>query len=68
MHRIHHSVKIKERDANYGTIFSLWDRVLGTMVSQVAQDKIIMGVGGHFDEKKLGLERILVMPFTKPVR
>ena len=68
MHRIHHSVKIKERDSNYGTIFSIWDRFCATMVSQVEQSKIRIGVGGHFDETKLGLGRLLIMPVTRYVR
>ncbi len=68
MHRIHHSVKIKERDSNYGTIFSIWDRFCATMVSQVDQSEIRIGVGGHFDETKLGLGRLLVMPVTRYVR
>ncbi|MBI5524140.1 MAG: sterol desaturase family protein [Desulfarculus sp.] len=68
MHRIHHSVKIKERNSNYGTIFSLWDRALGTLLTQVDQAGIRIGVGGHFDAGKLGLGRLLVMPFTRYVR
>jgi sterol desaturase/sphingolipid hydroxylase (fatty acid hydroxylase superfamily) len=31
LHRAHHSKKRKEHDSNYGAIFSLWDRLLGTM-------------------------------------
>jgi sterol desaturase/sphingolipid hydroxylase (fatty acid hydroxylase superfamily) len=27
MHRIHHSTKQKERDSNYGALFSFWDRI-----------------------------------------
>ncbi|MFH1058144.1 MAG: sterol desaturase family protein [Pseudomonadota bacterium] len=68
MHRIHHSVKIKERNTNYGTIFSLWDRLMGTMVKDVDQAGIRIGVGGHFEEKKLGLGNLLVMPFTPYVK
>ncbi len=68
MHRIHHSVKIKERDTNYATIFSLWDRFLGTLVTAVDQDRIKIGVGGRYDEKKLNLHHLLVMPFTRYVR
>ena len=67
-HRVHHSVKIRERNTNYGTIFSFWDRVLGTLKTDVDQDGIIIGVGGHFEERKLGLGRLLAMPFIKPVR
>ncbi|MBU1273810.1 MAG: sterol desaturase family protein [Proteobacteria bacterium] len=68
MHRIHHSVVIRERNSNYGTILSIWDRFLGTLVKEVNQDHIKIGVGGHFDEKKLGLGRLLIMPFTRYVR
>lgn len=31
LHRSHHSKERKEHDSNYGAIFSLWDRLLGTM-------------------------------------
>ncbi len=68
MHRIHHSVKIKERDTNYGTIFSLWDRFMGTLLTKVNQDGIKIGVGGHFKEKKLNLHHLLLMPFSRYVR
>ncbi len=68
MHRIHHSVVISERNSNYGTIFSLWDRVLGTLVKEVDQGRIKIGVGGHFDQGKLGLGHLLIMPFTRYVR
>ena len=68
MHRIHHSVVIKERDSNYGTIFSIWDRTLGTLVSDVDQSRIRIGVGGHFQPEKLNLHHLLIMPFTPPVK
>ena len=68
MHRIHHSVKIRERDSNYGTVFSVWDRIMGTMVTGVEQSKIIIGVGGHHQESKLNIHHLLVMPFLPAVR
>ena len=68
MHRIHHSVIIKERNTNYGTIFSLWDRFLGTLLTDVDQGKIRIGVGGYHKPEKLNFHQLLVMPFTKPVR
>ena len=67
MHRIHHSVIIKERDTNYGTIFSVWDRILGTLLTNVDQAGILMGVGAYQEPAKLNFQRLLVMPFTKPV-
>lgn len=30
MHRIHHSKKKEERDSNYGSLFSFWDRLFGS--------------------------------------
>ena len=29
-HRIHHSLKMKHRDKNFGAIFSIWDHLFGT--------------------------------------
>lgn len=68
MHRIHHSVIIKERDSNYGAIFSIWDRILGTLLTNVDQKKIRIGVGAYPKPDKLNLHRLLAMPFTKPVK
>ena len=68
MHRIHHSVIIKERDTNYGTIFSLWDRILNTMKAQVDQSRIRIGVGAYPHPDKLNLVTLLTMPVAAPVR
>jgi sterol desaturase/sphingolipid hydroxylase (fatty acid hydroxylase superfamily) len=68
MHRIHHSVVIKERNTNYGAILSLWDRVLGTMKSDLDQDRIKIGVGAYSKENQVGYLKLLYMPAEKPVR
>jgi sterol desaturase/sphingolipid hydroxylase (fatty acid hydroxylase superfamily) len=47
MHRIHHSVIIKQRNKNYGTIFSLWDRVGKTFLRDVDQEKIRIGLAAY---------------------
>ncbi|MCJ7615215.1 MAG: sterol desaturase family protein [Desulfobacterales bacterium] len=65
MHRIHHSVKLKERDANYGVILSLWDRIMGTLVTDTQQSSINIGIGSHRDFGKLGFFQMMIMPFTK---
>ncbi|MFH7326678.1 sterol desaturase family protein [Desulfurivibrio sp. C05AmB] len=64
-HRIHHSIRIRERNTNYGIIFSFWDRFFGTMLTKVEQDGIIIGIGSHRDFKRLGLWGLLTMPFTR---
>ena len=68
MHRIHHSVIIKERDTNYGTIFSIWDRLLGTLLKDVDQKTIRIGMGAYRKPDKLNFQHLLAMPFTRPVR
>lgn len=32
LHRVHHSVRRDEHDHNYGAVFSIWDRLFGTLV------------------------------------
>jgi len=68
MHRIHHSVVIKERDSNYGAIFSFWDRIFGTMRRDEDQERIRIGMGAYQRPEALNFLRLLWMPFTRPVR
>lgn len=68
MHRIHHSVVIGERNTNYGTIFSLWDRIFGTLLKGVDQKKIVIGLGAYRDPKELFINHLLLMPLGRPAR
>ncbi len=34
MHRVHHSVRYREHDSNYGFNLSIWDRMFGTYTAQ----------------------------------
>jgi sterol desaturase/sphingolipid hydroxylase (fatty acid hydroxylase superfamily) len=67
MHRIHHSVIIRERNSNYGVIFSIWDRILGTLIRKVDQRKIRIGVGAYRRIEKLNFYDLMKMPFTRSV-
>jgi sterol desaturase/sphingolipid hydroxylase (fatty acid hydroxylase superfamily) len=68
MHRIHHSVIISERNTNYGAIFSLWDRIFGTLLANVDQAGIRIGLGAYQQPDKLNFRHLLAMPFTKPIK
>jgi sterol desaturase/sphingolipid hydroxylase (fatty acid hydroxylase superfamily) len=68
MHRIHHSVVINERNSNYGTILSIWDKALGTFLYNVDQARIKIGVGAYPQAEKVRFPHLLAMPFTKAVR
>lgn len=65
LHRIHHSVKIKERDTNYGVILTLWDRVFGSFRTDVEQEKITIGIGSHRKFEQLGFWHLMWMPLTR---
>ncbi len=68
LHRIHHSVRIRERDSNYGVILSIWDRFFRTLRTDVEQDSIITGIGSHRKFAELDLKRLLVMPFSRATK
>lgn len=68
MHRIHHSVVINERNTNYGTILSWWDRLFGTFCIDVPQERIVIGMGAYRKPDELNVSRLLTMPFRKAVR
>jgi sterol desaturase/sphingolipid hydroxylase (fatty acid hydroxylase superfamily) len=59
---------IKERNTNYGTVVSLWDKMLGTFLYGVDQPRIKIGVGAYQKVEKIRFPHLLVMPFTRPVR
>jgi len=71
MHRIHHSDEQPFTDSNYGTILSIWDRMLGTMRSEnfrnISQEEIVFGLKEYTDENKLFLRKLLVLPFKRKV-
>lgn len=64
MHRVHHSNVKRETDSNYGTIFSLWDRLFGTFRS-AGPGGIIFGLKEFIDPGELTLWKLLALPFRK---
>jgi sterol desaturase/sphingolipid hydroxylase (fatty acid hydroxylase superfamily) len=66
MHGIHHSIIRDERDSNFASLFTVWDRLHGTLRLNVAQDEIEIGVPGYRDPHRLTLGKILVQPFRHP--
>lgn len=63
MHKVHHHWKQPYTDSNYGAIFSLWDRLLGTF-TQLEPNQIIYGIDKDFpNEKEEDFITILKAPF-----
>jgi sterol desaturase/sphingolipid hydroxylase (fatty acid hydroxylase superfamily) len=50
MHRVHHSERRAETDSNYGTLFSVWDRLLGSFRRRLDQQAIRFGIGRFGDD------------------
>ncbi|MGB9553583.1 MAG: sterol desaturase family protein, partial [bacterium] len=64
MHRVHHSVLIKEYNSNFGFNLPWWDRLLGTYRAQPEAGHIgmIIGNSSFRDPRRLTLGRLLVQP------
>ena len=65
MHKVHHHNLLPYTDANYGNIFSIWDRLFGTYM-HLDREKIVYGVDTFPDEKiNSSLKELLKQPFQK---
>ena len=51
MHKVHHHYKQPFTDSNYGAIFSIWDRLLGTFMKLDKKD-IIYGLDRYYPNEK----------------
>lgn len=65
MHKVHHHYMLPYTDSNYGNIFSVWDRLLGTYM-ELDREMIIYGVDVFPDEKEnSNIKDLLKQPFQK---
>jgi sterol desaturase/sphingolipid hydroxylase (fatty acid hydroxylase superfamily) len=65
MHRVHHSVIIRETNSNFGFNLPWWDRLFGTYKNQPAAGHLEMTIGlSQFQDRKgLTLPRMFLLPF-----
>jgi len=65
MHRVHHSVIPRETNSNFGFNLPWWDRLCGTYRPQpeAGHTGMVIGLREFRDQEKLGLYRLLVLPF-----
>jgi sterol desaturase/sphingolipid hydroxylase (fatty acid hydroxylase superfamily) len=66
MHRVHHSAIPRETDSNFGFNLPWWDRLFGTYRAQPrdGHDRMVLGLKEFRDQHKLGLGRLLLIPFV----
>jgi sterol desaturase/sphingolipid hydroxylase (fatty acid hydroxylase superfamily) len=65
MHKVHHHWKQPYTDSNYGTVFSVWDRIFGTLM-HLEPKQIRYGIDRHYpEEKDEDVLSLLKKPFQK---
>lgn len=67
MHRVHHSVIVRETNSNFGFNLPWWDRLFGTYRDQPAagHDAMTIGIEQIRDPAEQRLDRMLTQPFRK---
>jgi len=65
IHGIHHSIVEEETNSNWSSGLAIWDRLHGTLKTDVPQDKIIIGVPTYREPDEVGLTKIMKMPFEE---
>ncbi len=67
MHRVHHSVIIREMNSNYGFNLSVWDRLFGTYRPQPVKghEGMRIGLANYRDLKRTTLPSMLALPLTR---
>ncbi len=65
MHKVHHHWKQPYTDSNYGAVFSIWDRLLGTF-SRLDTKEIRYGLDRYYpNEEDENFGRLIQHPFRK---
>ena len=62
LHRRHHSTERSERDSNYGTIFSVWDRLARTLRPDSSASRFATGLDGSIGARSRSLGAMLLAP------
>jgi len=68
MHGIHHSTRADDTNSNYSSLFSCWDRLHRSLLLDVPQAAVTIGVDGFLRPEDVTLERSLMLPFRDDPR
>jgi sterol desaturase/sphingolipid hydroxylase (fatty acid hydroxylase superfamily) len=70
MHRVHHSVDVREGESNFSNVFPWWDFLFGSYRDQPESGHTAMkfGVHGFEARRHLSLPWMLAQPFLRPDR
>jgi len=65
LHRRHHSTKRRERDSNYGTILTVWDRAAGTLRPDTSASQFATGLEELANARSRSLAALLLAPLLR---
>ncbi|HAS6111770.1 TPA: sterol desaturase family protein [Vibrio vulnificus] len=65
MHRVHHSIEVKETHSNFGFFLSIWDRCFHTYREQpnAGHDGVVIGIPEIRNPNEQRLDKMLTQPF-----
>jgi sterol desaturase/sphingolipid hydroxylase (fatty acid hydroxylase superfamily) len=68
MHRVHHSIRVKETNSNFGFNLPWWDRLFGTYRAQPkdGHEAMTIGIEQFRQRRDLWLDRMLIQPLMGP--
>ena len=65
MHALHHSQVREHTNSNFSVIFSFWDRLHRSFLSDIAQSDIVIGVPGYAKPQDNNLLNVFLAPFRR---
>ena len=68
MHGIHHSDRLNETNSNWSSLLSWWDYLHRTILLNVPQTDITIGVPAYSDPSEVTIGKMLQLPFVRQRR
>ena len=68
LHLVHHSKAERHWDKNFAPVFTLWDRVFGTLYQPKAVEPIVFGIAEDDMRELTTVRQLYLTPFRKAVR
>lgn len=70
MHRVHHSIIVRETNSNYGFSLSWWDKIFGSYIAQPSEghDGMVIGLAEEQTDKPARLLWSLLFPFAGMIK
>lgn len=68
MHGIHHSDQLNETNTNWSSLISWWDYLHRTILLNVPQHEVTIGVPAYSEASEVTIGRMLILPFIRQRR